>query len=107
MKINVLGTEYKITRKTAYEDVLLETRAGYCDHTTKNIVVSELKPELGSTVDVSQEEKLVLRHEIAHAFLYESGLGENSDWGTDETLVDWIAMQFPKIAKVFNEAECM
>ncbi len=107
VKINVLGTDYAITRKAEHEDVLLETRAGYCDSTTKNIVVGELKPELGSDVDVSQQEKCILRHEIIHAFLYESGLGDNSDWGTDETLVDWIAMQFPKIAKVFDETECM
>ena len=107
MGINILGTEYRITKKTAYEDALLERNSGYCDHTTKNIVVSELRPEPGSTVDVLQEEKVVLRHEITHALLYESGLGENSDWGTDETLVDWIAMQFPKMAKAFKEAECM
>ena len=107
MKINILGTDYELTRKNAYEDPLLDTRAGYCDSTTRNIVVSKLSPELGSGVDVTKQEKCVLRHEIIHAFLYESGLGDNSDWGTDETLVDWIAIQFPKIAKAFNEAECM
>lgn len=107
MKINILGTEYELSKKDAHEDALLDTRTGYCDCTTKNIVVSNLKPELGSSVDVSQEEKCVLRHEIVHAFLYESGLGDNSDWGTDETLVDWIAIQFPKMARVFSETECM
>ena len=107
MKINVLGTEYELTKKNAYEDDLLETNAGYCDNTTKNIVISRLKPELGSNVDVIPEEKRILRHEIIHAFLYESGLDENSAWGADETLVDWIALQFPKIAKVFSELKCM
>ena len=107
MKIKILGTEYELTKKHAHEDDLLETRAGYCDNTTKNIVVSRLKPELGSSVDVISEEKRVMRHEIIHAFLYESGLDVESSWGTDETLVDWIALQFPKIAKVFNELDCI
>ena len=107
MKIDILGTEYELTKKNACDDVLLDTRTGYCDRTTKSIVVGKLRPEPGSNVDVSREEKCVLRHEIIHAFLYESGLGDNSDWGTDETLVDWIAIQFPKMARAFDEAECI
>lgn len=48
-------------------------------------------------VDVISEEKRVMRHEIIHAFFYESGLDVESSWGTDGTLVDWIALQFPKV----------
>lgn len=52
-----------------------------------------------------------MRHEIIHAFLYESGLAENfehaNEFGQDETMVDWIAMQFPKILEVYKEAGCL
>ena len=106
MKISILGTEYTIEKKVE-QDVLLEDRAGYCDNTTKRIVTGFLKPEAGSTVDIEPEEKRLLRHEIIHGFMYESGLDENSNWGTDEELVDWIALQFPKILEVFKKVGCI
>ena len=42
----------------------------------------------------------VFRHEILHAFLYESGLCylENN-----EIVVDWIASQYPKLKKTFKK----
>ena len=50
---------------------------------------------------VESQEKLLLRHEIVHAFLEESGLSTNSDsidaWARNEEIVDWIAIQGPKI----------
>ena len=48
----------------------------------------------------------IIRHEIIHAFLFESGLGfnvENRPLGQSETMVDWFALQYPKIKKVFEE----
>jgi len=45
----------------------------------------------------------VLRHEITHAFFSESGL---DGYCIDETLVDWIAKQFPKLCKIFAECDC-
>ena len=103
MNISILGTEYEILKKTADTDCLLETMEGYCDNTTKKIVVSRMIPQPGSTVNIDVKEKAVLRHEIIHAFMYESGLHECSEWGTDETLIDWIALQYPKMNKVFSE----
>lgn len=56
--------------------------------------------------------KKVLRHELMHAFLNESGLSANSTvpdcaWAKNEEMVDWFAIQSPKIFKVFSEAGCM
>ena len=107
MKTKILGTDYRIEQRKVSEDVLLEEKNGYCDNTTKTIITCFLKPEMGSSVDVRPVEKQVLRHEIIHAFLFESGLDVNSDWGADETLVDWIAIQFPKMLKVFQEVGCI
>lgn len=41
----------------------------------------------------------VLRHEIIHAMFYESGLMEYCD---NEELVNYIAMQTPKLFDIFN-----
>ena len=48
-----------------------------------------------------------MRHEIIHAFLCESGLAENSDWATNEELVDWIAIQAPKLIKAWKDADAL
>lgn len=45
----------------------------------------------------------VCRHEIIHAFLFESGL---IDECSDEQLVNYLAMQIPKMLKVFQELNC-
>lgn len=43
----------------------------------------------------------VIRHELIHAYVYESGLedygGETPNWSTNEMTVDWFAYQMPKI----------
>jgi len=102
-KINVLGTEYTIHYKSEDEDHFLKQCDGYVDKTSKSIVIG-IEPSRNELADFKTYQEKVLRHEIIHAFLYESGLHEN--WkhgdGHDETYVDWIAVQFPKIAKVFS-----
>lgn len=107
MTVSVLGTEYSIEQKDEREDELLEQYEGYCDKTCKKIVVGRLRPEKGSSVNTEPEQKRLLRHELIHAFLFESGLDENSEWGTDETLVDWIAIQFPKMEAAFEKTGCI
>lgn len=46
----------------------------------------------------------VLRHEVIHAFFSESGL---DDYSSNEELVNWIAIQFPKMLQVFKELEAI
>lgn len=74
MKINVLGTEYKIETHKVSEDKYLEENslAGYCGEESKLIVVADMSEE--KYFDLSEEEqksyrKKTLRHEIMHAFL--------------------------------------
>lgn len=104
-KINVLGTEYTIEEKLREEDKIFNDLDGYCDSTVKKIVVCA-GGENESLEDYQAHKKKVLRHEIIHAFHLESGIGENLEvkpYGFPETLVDWFAIQFPKILKVFVE----
>lgn len=103
-KINILGTEYKIEYKTTTEDTCLEEADGYCDCTSRLIVIkANNNNELG---DFERSQKKALRHEIIHAFLAESGLQSNfqhcNEFGHDETMIDWFAIQFLKIYKVYE-----
>ena len=110
MKINVLGTEYTIEERAVEEDADLEKFDGYCDKSVKLIVISKKAPDC-NLGDFEWYRKKILRHEIIHAFLFESGLHENFEhanrFGHDETMVDWIAVQFPKLQKAFEEAGCL
>ena len=112
MKINVLGTEYEIMQLSDDEQPYLKECDGFCDRSRKQIVIADLQPDPDTyKVDVEWYRKKVLRHEIIHAFLHESGLEENSNnaemWARNEEMVDWIALQFPKILKIFHEADCL
>ena len=108
MKIDVLGTEYTIEELSRTDDAILSQCDGYCDKTSKRIVIS-LKDTDCNLDDFEVYRKKILRHEIIHAFLYESGLHENWEhkpMGHNETYVDWIAVQFPKLVRAFKAAGC-
>lgn len=107
MYIDILGTPYIIQRKSESEDPKLKDLLGYCDPSVKKIVVGRLMKKEDSVQDLEVIERKVMRHEIVHAFMRESGLAENSEWGTDETLIDWIAIQFPKMLKAFEDSGCI
>jgi hypothetical protein len=107
MEINILGTQYTIIETDTTKDSFLDKCDGYCDKTSKKIVV--LKESKDCELDDFRLYKnKVLRHEIIHAFLFESGLHENwqHQQGHDESYVDWIATQFTKLQKAFEEADC-
>lgn len=106
MTVNVLGTEYTIKKLNKVEDSYLEDCDGYCDTSTKTIVIDTFhnyEGQSGALGNFNEYEKKVIRHELVHAFLFESGLSVNS-WAKDEEIVDWIAIQFPKLQNIF--AEC-
>uniref|UniRef100_UPI004057A15C hypothetical protein n=1 Tax=Acetatifactor sp. TaxID=1872090 RepID=UPI004057A15C len=106
-KVNILGTDYNI--KFVPEEELDERGInGYCDESTKKIVVGAFKPGEEKLEDLHIYQKKVLRHEITHAFLFESGLAECSgrvgSWATNEEMVDWIAHQHNKLHAAFEQA---
>lgn len=108
-KIKILDSIYSLYYKTKQEDKMLETRDGYTDNYLKRIVVVKDK-EFSDNWDQKAIEiykKKVLRHEIIHAFLYESGLDVNSNkcysWAENEEMVDWFAIQSPKLFNIYKE----
>ena len=103
--VNVLGTEYTISFVSEQDEARLKDCDVFCDETTKEIVVENYKRgEPGSKGKLELQEQKNLRHEIVHAFLFESGLAENSDWAQNEEMVDWVAKQGPKLMKAWQEA---
>lgn len=106
MKINILGSEWTIIERPEAEDKRLDGCDGYCDWTTREIVVErEMQGNLG---DMEAYIRKVKRHEIVHAFLEESGLAECSGtsdaWAMNETMVDWIARMGEKIYKAWSDS---
>ena len=107
--IDVLGTEYTIIKASKAEDKALQEIDSYCDKTSKKIVVT-MKDDDCDLDCFEVYQKKCIRHEIIHAFLFESGLHENfqhKPYGHDETYVDWIAVQFPKLLKAFQDADAL
>ena len=102
--VNILGTKYKIEYRNSSDDVKLETCDGYCDTSIKLIVIAIINKSDNSVNDLNSYNRKVLRHEIMHAILYESGLGCNS-WADNEEIIDWIAIQYPKLKAIFDKLE--
>ena len=118
MTLYVLGTSYKVCRRNYDELSLFKKQSidGYCDDVKKIICICNLKTHPGYEDETEEYclkvEKLVLRHEIIHAFLSESGLQTSTlqmdgGWAKNEEMVDWIALQFPKILKAIQTVEAL
>ena len=103
MKVNVLSTVYRIKYVPS-----LDGRGGETDFYTKEIRISEQEdvPAEFKTDNLKEMQKCVLRHELIHAFLYESGLDMCSTahdaWAVNEEMIDWMAIQMPKIMAAYE-----
>ena len=112
MKVNVLGAEYSVTVTNEVKEPRLTNKDGFCDETTHEIFAEDytgakVTDDLDSKRLLKEQSKKVLRHEITHAYLFESGLAENSEWAQNEEIVDWIAIQGPKLHKAWQEADAL
>lgn len=103
-KVNILGTYYSIIYKSSDdEDIMFETCDGYIDYSSKKIVIKLFEPREDSFENLEVMENTNLRHEIIHAFIYESGLNLNSEWARNEEMVDFFAHQFNKMKNIFSK----
>lgn len=113
MKVNVLGTEYEVIRDTLRENDKYENCGGYVDCYKKEIHVRKHTHDDADFDNMALcDESMILcenqclRHELMHAFMYESGLDANSNfsdsWATNEEMIDWIAIQMPKITAAYD-----
>lgn len=117
-KIDILGTIYDIIFKDLKDDEYAKENnlSGYIDEIMKRIVIINYNSfencEKEQNLKCIKFEKYTLRHEIYHAFLTESGLSDSSleikgPWSRNEEMIDWLAIQTPKIYKVFKELDIL
>ena len=108
LNVNILGTNYEVRNITEKDYPKLSKMGanGLCELYSKEIIInSEMNPNSGEEfANFKDFENKVLRHEIVHAFFHESGL---DDYTRDEDLVNWIAIQFPKMLKAFQDTNCL
>lgn len=106
--INILGVSYAVNMQSPDINKKLDGIDGYCDYTSHTIVITTKNDNVD---DLAFLQRKTLRHEIIHAFLAESGLQANfqhaEQYGHEETMVDWFAIQYPKIHKVFKELKIL
>ena len=100
-EINILGEKYTID-----ESEELENKDGQCDWTTKEIKICNtlLIGGEGKLKNLELYKNSVIRHEIIHAILHESGIDTINHIHNEET-IDWIARIFPKMLKIFKELD--
>lgn len=110
-KVNILGTTYKVYLNVpSGRDPHLEGLFGYTSFHNKKIVVADVRSIPGwETADDEVVEDVfasTVRHEVIHAYLVESGLNGSANgadcWARNEEMVDWFAIQFPKLIKTFR-----
>lgn len=118
MTVNVLGTTYKIETHKLRDDETLKKNSwgGYINFDEKKIVLADFDDTedftFSSDTSRAAYKNKTLRHEIVHAFLEESGLSESSavpqcGWAQHEEMVDWFAIQAPKIFAAFRGCYCI
>lgn len=108
IKINVLGTEYDVELLDERDETMKAMNCdGYTDNSIRLIRVLKNKEDDDVTKQKNRiiHQNIVLRHELIHAFLYECGIDSGMQFH-NEVCVDFFAMQFGKIAKIFEDAGC-
>lgn len=114
-KVNVLGTEYSIEYKDYDDDPAFAKLGidGYCEHGTHKIVIGDLHtfPGWEDETDefIEANMKYTLRHELCHSILSESGIQGSEHiydgpWSKNEEMIDYWAIQGPKLYKIWKEA---
>lgn len=97
--VNILGTEYTI-KEDDLNNPILDIADGVCKTFDKEIILRRQEYLGGDTEQGKQYRRAhVIRHELIHAFMEESGFNYNPS----EDMVDWIAAMIPRINAVFEE----
>ena len=111
--VDILGSKWTI--KYVDDDPAFEQANGFANDAAREIVIEHVKMT-DDPLDFDMQsqynnQKRVLRHELIHAYLFESGLGDSSNscdaWAVNEEMVDWFARTIPKMIATFKELKCL
>ena len=104
--IDILGTVYRIeSSEEISTDLATKSLDGETNFIDKVIKIKYPLDMLSGDDCTNHKHTYynqVLRHELVHAFFYEADL---TDYAYDETLVEFIASQFPKLSRLFKNEE--
>lgn len=103
--LDVFGTIYKIGTASPDTNVKMKDAAGLCECYSKEIFIDTdednyKEPMAGFDAYCHK----VLRHEAFHAIFHEAGIKRYED---DEDLVEMLAILYPKIRKIMDEADAL
>lgn len=109
IKIDILGNKYiiKHAEKEAVKDFKDEIADAFCDCTSREIVIRNIKDD----EDIGNKQNYInrlLRREVIHAYMFECGLGAeipHPQTGHDEAMIDWFARMAPRIMQTFIELD--
>lgn len=104
--VNILGSVWEIIVGDKETYPALISCGGFCDFTSRKIVIDNLdeaKKSDSAVENLKVYQDKIIRHEVIHAYLFESGLAECSDWAQNEEMIDWLAIQIPKISALLND----
>ena len=107
--VSILGTDYKILFVQENDKRLVSRNAdAITDESVKELVIAYFEPDDGSLKDLDAYQKKLIRHEIVHAFLFESGLADCSGYVNGgaqyEEMVGWIAGEHLRMHDAFEKA---
>lgn len=116
MTVDILGTKYGVVLVDKFDDDESNFIGGFTDPDLHLIKIRDLEKidawKKGSAEKIEARQKEILRHEIVHAYLDESGLkwctlDTGDSWARNEEMVDWFAIQGPKIMETWQKAGCI
>jgi hypothetical protein len=114
--VDILGTRYTIEVHKVSEDKYMQDHNldGYCNSCLHQIVIADLKELYNEWTDEERAVylKQLLRHEVLHGFLNSAGLQDcahqsSEAWSKNEEMIDWFAIQFPKLLEAYKWLECI
>lgn len=105
--VNILGSKWLIK----FLNESCDGAYGTADYTSRVIKIygpSKDIPDEGKFDNWDKHLAVTLRHELVHAFMFESGLGDSWDhpkYGHEELTVDWFARIYPKFKEVCDSLD--
>lgn len=101
-KCKILGKSWNVIFADEKDNAYLSNYEGYTDRTSRKIVIkNQFKNEKFKLENPMSIIKTTIRHELIHAFLFESWLAYCSNdieaWATNEEMIDWFAYHLDDI----------
>lgn len=109
-EFSVLGSTWTLIFESTVNKERYVAHNGWADTSVKECHVG-IRPKSRTLMnDPDEFYRNIARHEVIHAYLFESGLvpsavSNSKKWSVNETMIEWMAKQMPKIMKTFKELE--